>query len=97
MNGGISMTLPSISEEDDEDDISEEEQEEEADESEASRPLQRPPTPPSGNGSLTRNQNLTRDVATSPAADFGTFLKYAPEQNVVLSPHFSIALKKIHL
>ena len=64
MNGGISMTLPSISEEDDEEGMDEEEE----DESEATKPLQRPPTPPGG-GSCS-----TRDQATSPA-DFGTFLR----------------------
>ena len=57
------MTLPSISEEDDEEEMEEEDE----DEAEASKPLQRPPTPPGG-------RNETRDQATSPA-DFGTFLR----------------------
>ena len=67
MNGGISMTLPSISEEDDEEEIDEEEEEE----NDVSKPLQRPPTPPNGDGI---SESTTRDQATSPA-DFGTFLR----------------------
>ena len=67
MNGGISMTLPSISEEDDEEEMDKEE----AEENEVSKPFQRPPTPPNGGGI---SESTTHDQATSPA-DFGTFLR----------------------